>query len=53
MGEKLVSGEWLPSEKGAVLPPSLASLLAFAKEKGVSLCPYIYPSVSDVSCGSL
>ena len=44
-GEKLVSGEWLPSQSSAVLPPSLASLLAFAESKNVSLCPYIYPSL--------
>ena len=45
MGEKLVSGEWLPSDSNSVLPPSLTSLLEFATEKGVSLCPYIYPSL--------
>ena len=45
MGEKIVSGEWLPSSSKAVLPPSLASLLEFAESKNVSLCPYVYPSL--------
>ena len=45
MGEKIVSGEWLPSSSSATLPPSLASLLAFAESKNVSLCPYVYPSL--------
>lgn len=45
MGEKIVSGEWLPSTSSAVLPPSLASLLEFAESKNVSLCPYVYPSL--------
>jgi sugar phosphate isomerase/epimerase len=45
MGEKIVSGEWLPSSSSATLPPSLASLLEFAESKNVSLCPYVYPSL--------
>jgi hypothetical protein len=45
MGEKLVSGEWLPSQDAAVLPPSLTSLLEFAGSHNVSLCPYVYPSL--------
>jgi hypothetical protein len=45
MGEKIVSGEWLPSSSSASLPPSLASLLQFAESKNVSLCPYVYPSL--------
>ena len=45
LGEKMVSGEWLPSSSKAVLPPSLTSLLDFATSKNVSLCPYVYPSL--------
>ena len=45
LGEKLVSGEWLPSDSSAELPPSLTELLSFAKSKNVSLCPYVYPSL--------
>ena len=49
LGEKLVSGEWLPSDSGAELPPSLVELLSFARSKNVSLCPYVYPCASPAS----
>jgi hypothetical protein len=45
LGEKIASGQWLPSSGTAELPPSLASLLEFARSKNVSLCPYVYPSL--------
>jgi hypothetical protein len=45
MGEHMAGNSWLPSTPGAVLPPSLTSLLAFAASHGVKLNPYVYPSL--------
>ena len=45
-GENMAKGSWLPSSPGAKLPPSLVTLLAFAKSKDVKLNPYVYPSLA-------
>ncbi len=43
LGEKIRKGEWSP-EKDTV-PPSLAEMLDYAKQKHVGLLAYVYPSI--------
>lgn len=46
LGEKMAAGTWLPSSN-TTLPPSLASLLAYAAGKGVKLNPCALTTLAD------
>jgi hypothetical protein len=43
LGEKIRKGEWDPAKDP--IPPGVAEMIAYAKEKHVGLLAYVYPSV--------